>query len=103
MSLLRLFRFVGTLESISYLLLLGVAMPLKYLWHMPIYVRWTGSIHGALFVLFTILVVMMARQKHWTAKTAALAFGSAFFPLGPQLFDRYFLPSEPPAQTQNRA
>lgn len=96
---MRAFRIAGALEAASFLVLLLIAMPLKYVWHMPIYVRWTGSIHGALFVLFSILVCLMAYSRGWSLKTAALAFFSAFLPFGPLVFDRYYLPSEAePAQ-----
>jgi integral membrane protein len=93
-SLLRVFRLVGALEAASYLLLLLIAMPLKYVWDMPIYVRWTGTIHGALFVLFCILVAVVAYARRWPLRTASLAFVSAFLPFGPLLFDHYFLPTD---------
>ena len=35
-------RFVGTLEGISFLLLLGVAMPIKYIWDNPVFVKYIG-------------------------------------------------------------
>lgn len=94
MSLLRLFRITGALEAGSYLLLLLIAMPLKYVWGMPAYVRWTGTAHGALFVLFCLLVALVTYVKRWPLKIAALAFLSAFLPFGPLLFDRYYLPPE---------
>ena len=43
-------RFVGRLEAISFLTLLGIAMPLKYLGDMPQAVQVVGWIHGVLFV-----------------------------------------------------
>ena len=50
-------RLVGGLEGISYLLLLGVAMPLKYLAGMPAMVQVAGWIHGLLFTLFVAAVL----------------------------------------------
>jgi integral membrane protein len=85
------FRLSGALEALSYLVLLFVAMPLKYLWHRPEFVRWTGSFHGAFFLLFCVAVGLMARQRKWTAPTTALAFASAFVPFGPLLFERRYL------------
>jgi integral membrane protein len=82
------FKLSGSLEALSYLLLLFVAMPLKYVWHLPLYVRWTGSVHGALFLTFCLAIALDARAYRWPLKTSALAFASAFVPLGPWLFER---------------
>ena len=49
-------RFVGTLEGISFLLLLGVAMPIKYIWGNPVFVKYIGMGHGVLFVLFLVML-----------------------------------------------
>ena len=48
------FRWTALAEAVSYLVLLGIAMPLKYIWQMPMAVKITGSIHGGLFVLFCV-------------------------------------------------
>ena len=50
--MLKTFRIIAYLEGISFLLLLGVAMPLKYHWGMPLAVRIMGSLHGFLFVAY---------------------------------------------------
>ena len=92
--LLRLFRLAGHLEAYSYLALLLIAMPLKYYFGRPVFVRWVGSFHGFFFVLFVVAIVVTAYRKKWSFKVAALAFFSAFIPLGPFLFERKFLPSE---------
>ncbi|MFT5048745.1 MAG: integral membrane protein [Chlamydiales bacterium] len=56
-------RSAAILEGISYLLLLFVAMPLKYLADQPLPVRITGSIHGALFVWLGILTLGAMRSR----------------------------------------
>ncbi len=90
-QLLRFFRLSGALEAVSYIVLLGIAMPLKYFYDKPVFVRWTGSFHGAFFVLFCIAVVFTAYRKKWSLRTTGMAFLSAFIPLGPFLFEKYFL------------
>ncbi|MFW5972756.1 MAG: DUF3817 domain-containing protein, partial [Bacteroidota bacterium] len=45
-------RLIGFIEGLSYLALLGIAMPLKYMAGMPMAVRYVGWIHGVLFVLY---------------------------------------------------
>ena len=96
--LLRFFRLTGALEAISYLVLLGIAMPLKYIYHQPVYVRWTGTFHGAFFVLFCLAVVVTAYRKRWPAKVAIMAFLSAFIPFGPFLFEKHYLDSDDSAR-----
>ena len=59
-------RVIGNIEGISYLLLLGVAMPLKYLGNMPMAVKIAGSIHGFLFVSF---IVALENRKMVCHKT----------------------------------
>lgn len=88
--MINFFKITGSLEALSYLLLLFWAMPLKYVWHRPEYVRWTGSCHGAFFILFCIAIAVTARRHLWPTRTTAMAFASAFLPFGPILFERRY-------------
>lgn len=89
----NLFRILAYLEGTSFLVLLLIAMPLKYLYHMPLAVRIVGSAHGALFVAYCLVGAILAHQLKWSARTTALAFVSAFLPAGPFIFDRKILES----------
>lgn len=91
-ALLRMFQISGFLEATSYLVLLFIAMPLKYIWEMPMFVRWTGSFHGLFFCIFCLMVVLVAQRQKWSLKVTALAFLSAFFPFGPFIFERRYMP-----------
>ena len=75
-------RFVGIVEGISYLVLLGVAMPLKYLAGMPLAVRWVGWAHGLLFVLFCLALLGAMRAHRWSLARAAWVFVAALVPFG---------------------
>jgi integral membrane protein len=75
-------RIVGFLEGVSYLLLLGIAMPLKYLAGQPEAVRITGMAHGVLFVLYVLLVVKVAWELGWSWKKTFLALIASLVPLG---------------------
>lgn len=81
-------RLVGMCEAVSFLLLLGVAMPLKYLADMPLAVRYVGWAHGVLFIAFVMLILPAISQAGWPLRRAALLFGAAFVPFGPFLADR---------------
>lgn len=81
-SLINNFLLTGKLEGYSYIALLFIAMPLKYLAHIPIAVRITGSIHGALFIAFIILIIMAVRKKQLTTENAMYAFLLSLIPFG---------------------
>lgn len=81
-------RSVGLVEAISFLLLLGIAMPLKYVWGMPLPVRIVGSLHGGLFVLFCIALWRVMMNTSWPFSRAALVFVASLIPVVPFLLDR---------------
>lgn len=81
-------RVVGNLEGISYLILLGVAMPLKYLAGMPMAVRIMGSIHGFLFVAFMVALANVWKTEKWSFKKLVTAFVLSFIPFGTFYLDK---------------
>ncbi|RYZ30280.1 MAG: DUF3817 domain-containing protein [Chitinophagaceae bacterium] len=87
-SSIALLRKVGILEGVSLLVLLFIAMPLKYIWDQPGAVKIVGWLHGALFVLFMLLVLRVYDQKGWPFKKLIYAFIAAFLPFGTFVFDR---------------
>jgi len=82
-------RLVGGLEGISYLLLLGVAMPLKYLAGMPAMVQVVGWIHGLLFTLFVAAVLEVWRRLRWPPMRVLGALVAAVLPFGTFVLDTY--------------
>ena len=62
----KIFRILSYLEAISFLVLLGIAMPLKYLFDMPEYVRVVGMAHGVLFVLYVIGAYYLYEALNWS-------------------------------------
>ncbi|MCF0051430.1 DUF3817 domain-containing protein [Dyadobacter chenwenxiniae] len=81
-SALGRLRIVAFLEGISYLVLLGIAMPLKYIAGLPQAVRVVGMVHGVLFVLFVILLIQVATERSWSFKKSLLSFISSLVPFG---------------------
>jgi integral membrane protein len=75
-------RAVGFLEGISFLVLLGIAMPLKYLAHEPTAVRIVGMAHGVLFVLYVLLVIQVSLERSWSWRQALLALVVSVVPFG---------------------
>jgi len=54
MMTINYFRFVSVIEGLSLLLLYFFAMPMKYYFHEPIYVKYIGMVHGVLFILYVL-------------------------------------------------
>ncbi|KKI93427.1 membrane protein [Bacillus sp. SA1-12] len=81
-------RFVGNLEGISYLVLLIIAMPLKYFLDFPIAVTIVGGLHGFLFVSYVIMVAVVKFKKHWSNGWGVWAVFLAFIPFGTFYLDR---------------
>lgn len=76
-------RVVGFWEGISFLVLLGVAMPLKYLAGWPLAVRVVGMAHGVLFILYVIAAIAAAIAYAWPWKKTALVLVASVLPAGP--------------------
>ena len=81
-------RIVALLEAISYMLLVGIAMPLKYIWGQDKAVSIVGMIHGILFIIFCIALVRATISAKWPFSRAALLFVASLLPFGPFLLDR---------------
>ncbi|MEQ8764021.1 MAG: DUF3817 domain-containing protein [Planctomycetota bacterium] len=81
-------RLIGMIEAVSFLLLLGIAMPLKYAAGLPEAVLVVGWAHGVLFVLFGLALLQVWRVHQWPFARVCLVFGAALVPLGPFLIDK---------------
>ena len=77
---LLLLRVVGYLEGISFVVLLFIAMPLKYLAGDPRAVRVAGLIHGFLFIGFVLALLRVRLERNWPDRKTALAFLAALLP-----------------------
>jgi integral membrane protein len=87
MKELKQFRWVAFLEGLSYVLLLFVAMPLKYWAGLPLAVRIVGSVHGLLFVVFLGALFRVALERDWPVRRWGLALLSSIVPFGTFVFD----------------
>jgi integral membrane protein len=86
-----LLRSLALVEGTSFLVLLGVAMPLKYLAGQPMAVSIVGWIHGVLFLAFSLALLRVFLVARWTLARSALVFVAALIPFGPFLLDRKML------------
>ncbi|CDF79206.1 conserved hypothetical protein (DUF3817) [Formosa agariphila KMM 3901] len=93
-SVLKTLRIVGFLEGVSYILLLGIAVPVKYALEDPTYVKLLGMPHGLLFVAYVVLAILVGIELKWNAKTMALVLLASLVPFGTFIADsKYFKPA----------
>lgn len=85
---LRNLRIMGVVEGISFLVLLFIAMPLKYFADMPAMVKYVGWVHGVLFVGFVLLLAIVQFTFRWSFIKLSLAFISSLIPFGTFILDR---------------
>jgi len=70
------------LEGISLLLLLFVAMPLKYMYDKPEMVRMVGMAHGLLFIGYIVLASMLKMEENWSLKKFLIVCVASVIPFG---------------------
>lgn len=91
MTGIRLFRIISFSEGVSLLLLLGIAMPLKYLYNAPEMVRITGMLHGVLFVLYAVFAAIYSYKEKWSYLTFSYLVFLSIIPFGTFYVDKKYL------------
>ncbi len=81
-SFINVFRIIALLEGLSYIALLFIAVPIKYLNNDPQYVKLLGMPHGVLFVAYIILAIYMASKMNWNRKTLFIILLASVIPFG---------------------
>jgi len=81
-SNLKKFRLVALLEGISFILLLFIAMPMKYAFGYPMAVKIVGMIHGILFIIFCYLLLKAWSEAKWEFKESVIFFIASLIPFG---------------------
>lgn len=79
---------MGIVEGASLLLLLFIAMPLKYFFGMPEVVSVVGAVHGGLFTIYCFMIVYAAVAVRWPFRFSVGAVAVAFIPFGNFVLDR---------------
>lgn len=94
MNHLQTLRLLAVLEGISYLLLLGICMPLKYIFDIPEPTYPVGLAHGVLFLAYGIWVLIVTNERKWSFKMMFLAGVASLLPFGTFVADkRIFQPA----------
>lgn len=85
---IKTLRWVGLLEGISFLLLLFIAMPMKYILGHPILVKYVGMGHGILFIAFLAVLFIVCEKQKWPIQIFILGLIASILPFGPFVFDK---------------
>ena len=88
---LKTFRVISLLEALSFVILLLVAMPIKYILGNPELVRIVGMAHGILFVLYIISALLFKNKLNWSNQILVVVILCSIIPLGPFYVDRKYL------------
>ena len=84
----RNLRVAGIAEGISFILLLTIAMPMKYYMDMPEAVKVVGWAHGVLFIAYGLAVLLAIRAMRWNFLSVVLALAASVVPFGTFILDR---------------
>jgi len=90
-KLLPVFRITALLEGVSYLLLLFIATPIKYLYEDPQYVKILGMPHGILFMAYVVLAIVISANIKWSTKTLWIVLIASVIPFGTFYIDKKYL------------
>ncbi|WP_298793601.1 DUF3817 domain-containing protein [uncultured Allomuricauda sp.] len=89
--MLKLFRITAILEGISYLLLFGFTMPLKYWANILEPNKVVGYIHGGLFIAYGLIALLFCWQYKWSIKRFLVLFAASLLPFGTFYADKKYL------------
>lgn len=82
------FRMAGIVEGISFLTLLFIAMPVKYMAGDPRAVLYVGWVHGILFMLYLLALITVSIKLEWKFKKILIAFLASLIPFGTFIMDK---------------
>lgn len=80
--MIKTFKVIAFWEGISLILLLFFAMPLKYIWDLPMAVSVVGMAHGILFLAYVVLAFILNSELNWPLKTLAGVLVASLIPFG---------------------
>lgn len=82
MKIVTWLRYIALFEGVSWLLLLFVAMPLKYMAGNPYPVKVVGMGHGVLFIALVALLLLAAQRRAISNAVGAKVLVASFIPFG---------------------
>ena len=90
-STINIFRIIALLEGISYILLLGIATPVKYFLEEPKFVKLLGMPHGLLFIAYIAFAFLLRKEFAWNNKEFGIILLAPIIPFGTFYIDKKYL------------
>ena len=88
---MKAFRIIALLEGVSFLLLLLVGVPLKYMMDMPLPNKIIGMIHGLLFIAYVVQAYQVKESEDWSMKQFLVILIASIVPGGTFYADKKYL------------
>jgi len=89
--MLNAFRITAILEGISYLAILAITMPLKYMADLPMPNKYVGYAHGFLFIAYIILAIVFWMEKKWSIKRLFILIVASLLPFATFYVEKKYL------------
>ena len=89
--MLKIFKFIALIEGISAIILFLFAMPMKYIFNDPSYIRPVGMAHGILFTIYIIVATILKFSEKWDLKKYAIICLASIPPFGTFYIERKYL------------
>lgn len=89
--MLKTFKIIAFLEGVSFIIMMFVGMPLKYMGGNDIIIKILGMPHGLLFVSYVILAFLIQNQMKWNFKDMAIILACSLIPFGTFWMDKKYL------------
>lgn len=89
--LINIFKITSFLEGLSYILLLFVGVPLKYLAGNSFLVKSLGMPHGVLFLAYIALALFIRSRMKWDVKTTFIVLAASLLPFGTFYVNKKYL------------
>ncbi|MBO6515432.1 MAG: DUF3817 domain-containing protein [Bacteroidia bacterium] len=88
--MIKTFRLIALLEGVSYILLLLIATPIKYISGDPTYVKMLGMPHGLLFIAYVVLALVLRSEEQWDKTKTFWVLIASILPFGTFYIDRKY-------------
>ena len=89
--MINIYRLTAFLEGVSYILLLFIAVPIKYLLNEAVYVKILGMPHGVLFILYIVFSIIAKIKYNWNFRKFLVISLVSLVPFGTFYIDKKYL------------
>ena len=89
--MINIYRLTAFLEGVSYILLLFIAVPIKYLLNEALFVKILGMPHGILFILYILFSIIAKIKYNWNFRKFLVISIASLVPFGTVYIDKKYL------------